>query len=98
MVRQKNIKLRHCNKKTTATYYNLRGITKELFREMKWVGPYFVEKVLPKGEVNSPEKVTNRIQTLDRIRLRKLTTDTLLEGTHTNEIFRLDHIVNPEMI
>ena len=67
------------------------------FRDFRWIGPYFVEKVLPNNIYIVRKLNTNKTQILHRIRLRKYNPEKPPEDNHQETQWQIDdNIVVPQ--
>ena len=64
------------------------------FRDCGWIGPYLVEKILPKNTYIVPKLNTNKTQILHRIRLRNYKPETPPEDNYQEAQWQIgDNIV-----
>ena len=67
------------------------------FRDVRWIGPYLVQKVLPNNNYIVRKLNTNKTQILHRIRLRKYNPENLPEDNHQETQWQVDdNIVVPQ--
>ena len=67
------------------------------FRDFRWIGPYLVEKILPKNDYVFRKLNTNQTQILHRNRLRKYNPQNLPENNHRETQWQIyDNIVVPQ--
>ena len=71
--------------------------SKITFRAFRWIGKYFVEKVLPNNDYIVRKLNTNKIQMLHRIRLQKYNPEKPPEDNHQETQWQVDdNIVVPQ--